>query len=169
MDDLLPVLDQVGKNRSFSKGKEAFVAAQCLTCHRFGNEGGSVGAELTAASAKYSRRDILESMLEPSKVLSEQFQNVTIKKKDGETETGRVVEEDDNKVVVQPNLLAPERVLIQKSEIAERRASTVSPMPEGLLNQFSKEEILDLLAYIESTGKEKAPNFQGVEAAPKAK
>jgi putative heme-binding domain-containing protein len=165
MSDLEPSLGQVAQGRNFEKAKAAFNDAQCLLCHRFGNEGGSVGPELTAASSKYSRRDILESILEPSKVISEQFQNTTIIKTDGDSETGRIVDETDDKIVVQPSPLVPDRVDIKKSEIAERRPAKVSPMPEGLLNPFTKEEILDLLAYIESSGKEKAPNFKAVEAA----
>ncbi len=165
MPDLEPLLGQVSQGRNFASGKAAFNDAQCLLCHRFVNEGGSVGPELTAASSKYSRRDILESILDPSKVVSEQYQNVTIIKKDGDSETGRIVDENDEQVVIQPSPLAPERVEIKKSEIAERRASKVSPMPEGLLNQLSQEEILDLLAYIEATGKEKAANFKPAEQA----
>ena len=73
--------------------------------------------------------------------------------------------ENDEKIVVQPAPLSPDRVEIKKSEIAERRPSPLSPMPEGLVDQFSKSEILDLLAYIESGGKEKAANFKPLEAA----
>ncbi|PYI88776.1 MAG: hypothetical protein DME26_02840, partial [Verrucomicrobia bacterium] len=58
--------------------------------------------------------------------------------------------------------LSSERVVIKKIEIAERRPSKVSPMPDGLVNLLTQEEILDLLAYIESTGKESAANFKTV-------
>ena len=165
MADLEPSLASAAHGRNFASGKAAFNDAQCLRCHRFVNEGGYIGPELTAASSKYSRRDILESILEPSKVLSDQFQNITILKKDGSGETGRIVDENDDKIVIQPNLLAPEHVEIRKSEIAERRPSKISPMPEGLVNQLTKDEILDLLAYIESAGKEKAANFKPAQEA----
>ena len=160
MADLEPALPQVGQGRNFASGKAAYHDAQCILCHRFGNEGGSVGPELTAASSKYSRRDILESILEPSKVISEQFQNITIIKKDGDDVSGRLVDEDGKRIVIQPSPLNPERVEIKKGDIAERRVSKVSPMPEGLANQLTENEILDLLAYIESAGKEKAANFK---------
>jgi hypothetical protein len=77
---------------------------------------------------------------------------------------GRIVDEDDDQLAVQPNPLSSERVVIKKSEIAERRPSKISPMPDGLVNLLSQEEILDLLAYIESTGKENAGNFKTVAA-----
>ena len=161
LPDLESKLDQVGRGRDFNSGKAAFNDAQCLLCHRFGNEGGAIGPELTAASSKYSRRDILESMLEPSKVVSDQYQNHIVFKKDGEDVSGRITDENDERLVVLPNPLAPEsRVEIKKTHIDRRVPSKVSPMPTGLLNNLTADEILDLLAYIESTGKAKADNFK---------
>ena len=128
-------------------------AAQCVTCHRFDNEGGSVGPELTAISSRFTRRDILESLLEPSKVISEQFQNMTLFLKNGDDVTGRVVEETDQKVVLVTNALTNDRTEVKKADIEKRVVSTVSAMPEGLAYVLAKEEILDLLAYLESGGK----------------
>ena len=160
MSDLEPALGQVARGRSFAAGKTAFQDAQCMLCHRFGPEGGSVGPELGAVSKKYSVRDILESILEPSKVISEQFQNVTVAKKDGESETGRLVDETPDQLVLQPNPLLPDRLEIPKSQITARVPSKVSPMPEGLLNSFAEDEILDLLAYLQSSGDPNAANFK---------
>jgi putative heme-binding domain-containing protein len=160
--DVEPALDRVSHGRSFASGNAAFNDAQCRMCHRFGNEGGSVGPELTAASRKYSRRDILESILEPSKVVSEQYQNYTVTRRNGEGATGRIIDETNDKVVVQPNPLSSERIEFNKADIAERQPSKISPMPEGLADLLTEDEILDLLAYIESGGNEQAPNFKAV-------
>src|SRR3989441_5886619 len=161
MDDLLPDLDRVSNGRNFEKGKQAFNDAQCIACHRFGNEGGAVGPELTAASSKYTRRDILESIIEPSKVVSEQYQNVALTLKNGDDVIGRVIEEDSRRIVVVTDPLKQTQREIRKSEIQERRPSKLSPMPEGLVSILTKEEILDLLAYIESGGKPTAAAFAG--------
>ncbi len=159
MEDLQPSLGEVTSGRSFASGKATFATAQCLACHRFGNEGGAVGPELTAVSSRFTHRDILESILEPSKVLSEQYMNAIVTKKDGDEVIGRIAEENDQKVVVIVNPLTPVRVEVMKSDIEKRTLSKVSPMPEGLVNTFTKEEILDLIAYMESGGKESAPAF----------
>jgi len=159
LSDLESALGEVSHSRNFESGKAAFNDSQCILCHSFSSEGGSIGPELTAAASKYSRSDILASILEPSKVISDQYENTTVIKKDGDNATGRVVDEDDKRVVVEPNPLTSERIEINKSDIETRHPSKVSPMPEGLVNQLTKEEILDLLAYIESAGKEKAANF----------
>ena len=59
------------------------------------------------------------------------------------------------------NPLTPDsKVEIKKADIKERKPAKLSPMPDGLLNTLSKDEVLDLLAYIESVGKAKATNFK---------
>lgn len=165
MTDLEPALGEVGKNRSYDRGKEVFESAQCVLCHKFGNEGGAVGAELTAASSKYTRRDILESILEPSKVISEQYQNTMIMTTSGKILDGRVLEENADRLVLQPNPLLPEKIEIKKANIEKRAPSKVSPMPQGLVNTFTKDEILDLLAYIESAGRKDHPAFAALRRA----
>jgi putative heme-binding domain-containing protein len=150
--DLLPELERVSRGRSFRRGQEALAAAQCLQCHRFGNEGGAVGPDLTAVSSRFTRQDILESILEPSKVLSEQYQNIIVTKKDGEDVIGRLVEETDRALVIVPDPLTGEKVEVPKNELQDRTPSNVSPMPEGLADILTREDILDLLAYLESGG-----------------
>jgi putative heme-binding domain-containing protein len=158
--DLADSLGEVSHGRNFKRGKEAFTAAQCYACHRFGNEGGSVGPEMTTVSSRFTRRDILESIVEPSKVVSEQFQSTDFTLKDGESVSGRILEENDQRYVVLVNPLANIRTEVKKSDVAKRAPAKLSMMPEGLVNVLNKDEILDMLAYIESGGKENAPLFK---------
>ncbi len=161
VDDVAPALEGVAHGRDFKSGKAAFNDAQCIVCHRFGNAGGSVGPELTGASSKYSRQSLLESIIEPSKVISDQFQSTTIFKKDGDNVSGRIIAENKERVIVMPSMLNPEKtVTVPVDEIVSRQVSKVSAMPAGLVNQLTQEEILDLLAYMEAMGKAKAKNFQ---------
>ena len=164
MADLEPSLDAVGKGRNFRRGKEVFEAAQCLACHKFGNEGGATGPDLTAVSSRFARRDILESIIEPSKVISEQYANTTFRV-GGEVIEGRVVEENADTIVVRPSPLDPATVKLKKSEVKYRGLSKLSPMPQGLVDNFSKGEILDLIAYMESGGNRNHPDFQRVSTA----
>ncbi len=160
VDDFVPLLDEVGHGRSFQRGREAFLAGQCIACHRFGNEGGAVGPELTSVSSRFSRRDILDSILEPSKVVSEQYQNLNVVTKDGDVLTGRLVEDDADRMALITNPLTQDRAEVRKNNVERIEPSKLSPMPEGLVNNLTKEEILDLLAYVESGGKQAAPMFQ---------
>jgi putative heme-binding domain-containing protein len=115
---------------------------------------------LTAVATRFKRQDLLESAIEPSKVLSEQYMNTAILTKDGDTIVGRITEETPEKIVIRPNPLAEQTILVLKSDVEERSQSKVSPMPAGLLDTFSREDVLDLLAYIESLGDPNHPNFQ---------
>jgi putative heme-binding domain-containing protein len=159
MDDLLPSLDQAGSGRSFAKGKEAFLAAQCLACHRFGNEGGSVGPDITAVSSRFSRADILSSIVEPSKVISDQYQNITVKLKNGDDFNGRLLDETADKLVLMVDPLSNVQRTVKRSDVQSREPSKVSPMPDGLVSILTKEEILDLIAYLESGGNKSAAAF----------
>ncbi len=160
MADFDAGLDAVGKGRNFEKGKQAFVDAQCLACHRFGNEGGGVGPDLTAVSSRFSRRDVLESILEPSKVVSEQFLNTTVWLKSGDDHTGRLVEETGDLLVLVPNQLQPDvKITVKKADVAKRGFSKLSPMPANLADGLSRDEILDLLAFIESAGRKNGAAF----------
>jgi len=158
--DLQPLLDQASKGRNFSRGRDLYVEAQCAACHRYGDQGGVVGPDLTAVATRFKRQDILESSTEPSKILSEQYMNITIETTAGQVHIGRIVEETPDKVVLRTKPLEPETVTIKKSEIEFRSLSKISPMPAGLLNTLTKDEILDLLAYLESLGDSTHPNFR---------
>lgn len=161
MSDLEPSLDQVGHGRNFERGQAMYEqAAQCIACHRFGNEGGSVGPELTAVSSRFSRHDILESIILPSKVISEQYANTVVRFKEGGGVIGRIVQETPTQLIVQPSMLSPEKVTVNKADVSGREVSKTSPMPEGLVNSLTKNDILDLLAYLESAGHKDHPDFR---------
>jgi putative heme-binding domain-containing protein len=153
MADFAADLERAGRGRNFENGRDAYAATQCLQCHRLGNDGGAVGPDITAVASRFTRGDLLSSIIEPSKVVSEQYQNITVVKKDGDDVTGRLIEETDTKLVLVPNQLTGDKVELKKSDVANRAPSKLSPMPEALVNILTKEEVLDLLAYIESGGK----------------
>jgi putative heme-binding domain-containing protein len=163
MADLTGSLEQAAKGRNFRRGREAYLAAQCAACHKIGSDpatiSGDVGPDLTAVASRFTRRDILESIIEPSKVISEQYMNTAVRLKNGDTVVGRVLEDTPDKLVLSPDQRKPEKVTVNKKDIDRRVPSQLSPMPSDLVNVLTKDEILDLLAYIESGGKRDHPAF----------
>ncbi len=159
--DLDPIMPEVSSARDFARGQAAYTIAQCAACHPMaGNPAtGGVGPDLTAISARFRRRDILESIIDPSKVVSEQFADTMLNLKNSTIVIGRLLEDTDEKVVVQPNPRTPDKVEVKKSDVASRRLSPSSPMPVGLLNTLRRDEILDLIAYLESGGRQDHPDF----------
>jgi uncharacterized repeat protein (TIGR03806 family) len=147
MEDLVPLLDRTGQAGSGDRGRNLFRDIGCIQCHRFEGEGGTVGPDLNGVALRMAPRELLESIVEPSKVIAEAYAGVRIATNDGTLHAGRIEREDDRVIVLRPAPPA-EAVTIPKAEIAERRQSDQSNMPSGMLNVLSEEQILDLLAYL---------------------
>ena len=153
------------KERDFNRGRKFFAAAGCYACHRFNNQGGMTGPDLTTAGRRYSVRDLLDQVVHPSKVINDQFSAVKILTDDGRIHTGVIVNlgvrRDADMLVVNTDLTDPnERVSINRNEIEQLVISKTSPMPSGLFNRMTKEEIMDLTAYLLSGGDPSHKLFQ---------
>ncbi|MFN9040866.1 MAG: c-type cytochrome, partial [Planctomyces sp.] len=74
VDDFLVDVEAGLTGRSFDNGRKMFQVTACYKCHRFAGDGGVVGPELTAVSRRYNARTLLESIIEPSKVVSDQYE-----------------------------------------------------------------------------------------------
>jgi putative heme-binding domain-containing protein len=159
--DLEPDLGRVAKGRNFARGKAMYAAARCSVCHLFAGEGGNIGPDLTAAASRYNRRDLLESIIDPNKGISEQYAVFHVTQFDGKKElAGMIVEETNDSLTVLVDPLNGTRDTIGKFKPPTREMLPVSPMPPGLLNTLNRDEILDLLAYIESAGNADAALFK---------
>ncbi len=141
------------KNRSYENGRKMFAAAGCFACHRFGNEGGMTGPDLTGAGGRYSPHDLLDQIINPSKEINEQFVPIVVTKLNGDTVTGVVVNLSGDSVTVNTDMLDPnERTSVDRKQVKSIEPSKVSPMPSGLLGMLQKDEVLDLVAYVLSGG-----------------
>ena len=160
--DLLPSVNDLGVGRDFVQGRELFRKTACGFCHAFGSEseGTGLAPDLTAVSSKYTRDVILQSILEPSATLNGQYFHTTFTMKDGSQVTGSIIETVDKKMVVAPVMMNPAaRVEIVAADVKSEAPSSVSPMPAGLLNELTREQIVELLAYLESGGDRNAPIY----------
>jgi len=136
-------------------------ATMCATCHRFNGEGGSIGPDLTGSGNRYTLRDLLENIVDPSKVISDQYDSHELVMKDGTTLLGRIVVEENGKVFVMTNPFAPnDHVAIDEKDIAKKGTRQVSMMPPGLINALNETELLDLIAYLLSGGNAQDKMFQ---------
>ncbi len=131
-----------------ARGAALFEKAQCIKCHRFGDHGDTVGPDLTNVSKRFQKKEILESILFPSQVISDQYGTQTIVTKDGKSYTGMVAPTgEDSFTVLQVN---GEKVVVAREDIEQTTRTKVSAMPEGLLNTLSLEDIADLFSYLTS-------------------
>ena len=147
---------------SFEVGEKLFSVASCIGCHRMNGKGANVGPDLTRLPSEYKPADILQHMLEPSKKIDKKYQAYLFVMTSGKVITGQIVKEDSDTIQILDNPTAPDKLrTVRKSDIEEREASRVSIMPQGVLNKLTKEEILDLLAFIVSKGDRKNKLFAG--------
>ena len=146
--------------RNFEAGKRAFSASRCISCHRFAGEGGSTGPDLTNLAGRFGTKDVIEANIEPSKVVSDQYQASIITTNGGKVYTGRILNDVDGTLTV---LIDPvditKTVEVKRSDIDEILKSPTSLMPAKLLDQLNKDEVLDLLAYLMSRGNPNDPAF----------
>jgi putative heme-binding domain-containing protein len=138
-----------------------FGAVGCFACHRFGNEGGMTGPDLTGAGGRYSPRDLLDQIINPSKEINEQFVPMVLTKTDGETVTGAIVNLNGDGVMVNTDPASPwQQITVDRKQVKSIEPSKTSPMPEGLLGLLTKDEILDLTAFVLSGGNKSHAMFR---------
>lgn len=139
--------------RNFEQGKIMFAATLCSSCHSMQGEGGNIGPDLTQLGNRFTAKDMLEAILDPNKVVSDQYAATVFVMKDGSSIVGRLTNEDDNTYFVSQNPFAPQTVReIPKSDVTSTKLSRVSLMMPGLINSLNNEELKDLLAYLMSGG-----------------
>jgi putative heme-binding domain-containing protein len=162
VDDLVPVVEKGLKTkRDFDRGRTLFGQANCFACHRYDNEGGAQGPDLTGISGRFNLRDLLESIIEPSKEVSDQYAAAVITLKNGKTVVGRIVNSGGDNLAVMTDMLDPNGLTQVNARLVESvEKSKVSMMPKGLLDTFKEDEIVDLVAYLMSRGDRNAKFYK---------
>jgi putative heme-binding domain-containing protein len=132
------------------RGKSIFTGtSQCARCHVCGGEGRAFGPGLDAIGRKYSRAQVLEHILLPSRLVAPEFKTAMVTLRDDTELSGFVQRQTADEFVLRDESLAEHR--IKRSQVKEFRESTLSAMPEGLLAPLTAQEAADLLEYICTT------------------
>lgn len=134
-------------NGNIERGKRIFSRARCIDCHTFGTIGRGVGPDLSTVVSRFRRAEILESIMFPSKVISDQYKAVDLDLSDFTTVSGMLAEESDESLSI--ITIEGKRMDIPKSQIDKRRDSELSLMPEGLLKTMHLGELVDLITFLE--------------------
>ena len=162
LDELVPLAEEgLRGERDFDRGRQLYGAVACASCHRLNQDGGLAGPELTGVAGRFSVRDLLESIVHPSKVISDQYAAITIVTKDGRVVTGRIGNLSGDSVSVVEDMLSPgDMTRVNRPDIESMEPSKVSVMPAGLLNTLHEDEIQDLVAYLLSGGNSQYKAYQ---------
>jgi len=135
------------KSGSADAGRPVFEKL-CAGCHRFGAIGKDVGPDLTTLTSRFKRRDILESILWPSKIISDLYQAEMLELTDGNVVTGMLVRENATALLIRTGENPDKPVVVTKARVANRVTSAVSLMPEGLEGAITVEQMADLIAFL---------------------
>ncbi len=139
-------------NRSLKNGRLVYEQAACNRCHSIGGKGAKYGPDFAEVTKRLKGSKLLQQIVNPSTDIHKDFQTQMFLVDDGRMLTGVVVEETKDHIKMVPNLLKPEKVeMIDKDAIEKRQTADVSSMPVGLLDTFTADEILDLVAYLQSS------------------
>jgi len=160
LGDLLSLEPKL-KGRNFEHGRKMFAATRCVICHRFAGEGGATGPDLTQLAGRFNLKDLSEAIVEPSKVISDQYLGSSVVTTEGDVYNGRIISETEKSITI---LTDPEDstkvVEVSPEKIQEMIPSKVSIMPADLLKPLNENEVLDLLAYLLSRGDKGHPMFR---------
>lgn len=136
----------------------------CSSCHRLFDSGGKIGPDLSGAQ-RTNLDYVLENLIDPSALLSKDFQMEIVETESGRVITGLVVSDTDAAVTIQT---ATERIIVPAAEIEFRRKSDVSMMPEGQLKKLPFTQVRDLVAYLASPKQVPLPDDAGDAATDQA-
>jgi putative heme-binding domain-containing protein len=136
---------------SAARGKELFfksAALQCANCHRIAGTGSTLGPDLSQVAKQYTRAQILESILEPSKSIDPKYVAYLVETTDGQVHTGLLAEKTDKEVVLKN--IGDKEVRVPAAKVAALAPQKNSLMPELLLRDLTAEQAADLLAFLAS-------------------
>ncbi len=145
----VPLLLQ-GKGRA-QRGQKLFFqtqGTQCANCHRVAGKGIALGPDLDGIGKKYTRAQILESLLDPSKTVDPKYAAFLVETDNGKVHTGLLLAKTDKEVVLKT--IANQEVRIPASQIVSLLPQKKSLMPEQILRDLSLEQALDLLEFLTS-------------------
>jgi putative heme-binding domain-containing protein len=130
------------------QGERALAAANCLTCHRIGQRGSFIGPDLTHVGKRLDGRALLESIIDPSRQVDPKYLNTNYLMSDGRLVSGRTVGVSKNQLTIEVDSTTGGTVAIDRVDIEASVPGTRSPMPDGLVDTLTRDEILSLIALL---------------------
>lgn len=129
----------------------------CAMCHRFGSIGQDVGPDLTTVTSRFGRKELLESILWPSRTISDQYESELFETVSGKIHHGLLVRETAAALQIR-TVDSSKPIVLAIADVQSRRKSPQSFMPEGLIEGLSPADIANLLAFMFTSPPKFAPS-----------
>jgi putative heme-binding domain-containing protein len=148
------ILTSLATKGDAARGEAVYRRAElnCLKCHAIGGAGGVVGPDMRSLGASSPTDYILDSLLEPSKKIKENYNAVIVEDDKGVTYNGIKIRESETELVLRNQ--DDKELVIPKKLIDTRADSTTSLMPGSLVDDLSQQELIDLTRFLSELGKE---------------
>jgi putative heme-binding domain-containing protein len=130
-------------------GRKLFEQQGCAACHTTAPGEPEKGPYLGGIFTRYSRAEVLESILRPGARVAQGFATNWFTTTDKRQLSGFVVREGQDAVVIRD--LTGAETTLRKTQIASRGVNEGSTMPPGLVDTLTLQELASLLALLEST------------------
>jgi putative heme-binding domain-containing protein len=151
LGSIIKPADLLAKKGDAERGKQLFFKSaglQCVNCHRINGTGSTLGPDLSQIAKKYTKAQILESILEPSKSIDPKYVQYLVETKDGKFESGLLVDKNDREVILKT--LGDKEIRIPAKKVVTIAPQKNSIMPELLLRDLTAEQAADLLEFLAS-------------------
>jgi putative heme-binding domain-containing protein len=126
----------------------------CAKCHRLFGDGENIGPDLTGAN-RTNLDYLLENILDPSAVVNKDFRMTVVQLDDGRVLNGLVVSKNDKTLTLQTQT---DRQTVELDAVEAWKTTNQSPMPDGLLDNLSPDQIRDFLFYLMQPSQVPLPN-----------
>lgn len=137
------------KSPNINQGKQIFTRT-CGTCHKMFGSGGNIGPDLTGSN-RPNLDYLLFNILTPSAEIQDDYKMVVVTTRDGRTYSGNVVGENQRQITMR--VVGQNDIVLNKSSIQSKEVTSTSMMPQGLLNNLTEEETVNLLSYLQQAAK----------------
>jgi putative heme-binding domain-containing protein len=151
--------------RNFERGRSLYFSTGCGSCHRLNQYGGDVGPDLTTVASRFNANRILEKIIDPNRVVADQYLSSEVRLTNGQTLMGLPVESGDT-ITVHPRDPQQQATTVPRSQVASIQRTQVSVMPPGLINTLNEQELRDFMAYLQSGGNREHRFFQPAATPP---
>ena len=160
-EEIAAIISDDSVTPDFAVGRSLFGQTNCFACHRFAGEGGAIGPDLTGIAGRFNSTDLADAVVDPSRVVSDQFAATTFITTEGQIITGRIANLSGDNFMIQTNMMDPSNFTrLDRKLVDESFLSKTSLMPEGLLDTLNAEEIKHLMTFLLSRGEKTAEAYQ---------
>jgi putative membrane-bound dehydrogenase-like protein len=143
-----PIAELAQLKGNAKRGESAYSKAGCIACHRVKGQHIDFGPDLSEIGKKLSKEAMYQSILFPNAAISHGFHGVTLSGKNGTSVAGYITSETDESITIRlPGGVSQK---ISSKDITGREDMQQSLMPPGLAASLKKEELADLVAYLQS-------------------